>query len=282
MIATITVKLDDSAADHGAIALIAPLGIDTESQAFQSFDPPHGWQSSVVAERRTGQLAAIMTPPNSDARAHFKHRFRSGGRGLSPAAFEPERTSLTIAADELAAEARSIAEQAGGGRAGIAAIVSDTSKRFTYGQLPENERWYYGCAAVPTIACGKGNCIDINTFLVAALRAAGNEAVYLTCYFFAHEPSLVTDGMHCWVRTRCDGVVEDWDIAHFKKVGREDVHAILNPIPGQRWALAYGRNHIYDWNGLAIEVPTPSKPMWVLPDGKAIWLQSETVTFETN
>jgi hypothetical protein len=77
--------------------------------------------------------------------------------------------------------------------------------------------------------------------------------------------------MHCWVRTRCGGVIEDWDIAHFKKAGRSDIHAALNPVPGRRFALAFGRDHRYRWRGGEIGVATPSRAMWVSADGAALW-----------
>ncbi len=133
------------------------------------------------------------------------------------------------------------------------------------------ERWYYGQPSVPIVACSAGNCIDINTFLVAALRAAGYETAYLTCYFFDDNPNGIASGMHCWVRTRHDGVTQDWDITHFKKAGRTDVFATMNPVPGRRFALAFGRDHSYRWRGLDIRLSTPSRPMWVREDGTAIW-----------
>ena len=77
--------------------------------------------------------------------------------------------------------------------------------------------------------------------------------------------------MHCWVRTLHDGVIEDWDIAHFKKVGRADVHATLNPVPGRRFPLAFGRDLRFDWNGVPITLSTPSTPIWVQADGTVSW-----------
>lgn len=276
--ARIAVEMIDRAADYDAVALIAPLGVDTEFQRFLGFEAPQGWGVSVIAEPRSGQRAAVMTPPGPDAPAVLRHWFSDQGSALPAGVFTPERTALTIAADELATEARSIAERAGGGLAGIEAIVADTSERFDYGAVPEEERWYHGRDNVPIVACASGNCIDINTFLVAALRSAGYETAYLTCYYFDDNPNGIASGMHCWVRTRHDGVCQDWDIAHFKKIGRQDIHATLNPAPGRRFALAYGRDHIYRWRGLDIKLSTPSSPMWVLPDGKTIWAQPPVVT----
>ena len=150
-------------------------------------------------------------------------------------------------------------------------VVADTNARFEYGEVPVNERWCFGKDAVPLVACTAGNCIDINTFLTASLRAANYEAAYLTCYFFDDNPDGIASGMHCWVRTRHDGVIQDWDITHFKKVGRSDISAMMNPVPGQRFALAYGRDHVYPWRGIDIRLSTPSRPMWVRADGTTIW-----------
>ena len=268
---TITVELTDCAARHDAIALIVPLGIDTEFQRFQAFEAPKDWGVTIVGEPRSGQRAAVLEPPERESRARLFHSFSSTGSSLPADAFLPEGTAVATAASELATEARSIALHAGGGLLGIAAIVADTNARFEYGEVPVAERWYHGQEAVPIVTCAAGNCIDINTYLTASLRAANYEATYLTCYFFDADPEGIASGMHCWVRTRFDGLVQDWDIAHFKKAGRSDIAAMMNPVPGQRFALAYGRDHVYQWWGIDIRLPTPSRPMWVREDGTAIW-----------
>lgn len=237
---TITIDLSDTAAAHDAVALIAPPGIATEFQSPEALEGPSGWRATVVAEPRTGQRAAVFEPPSPDAAARITHTFSSRGTALSADVFRPEGTALTTAAAELAHEARDIASRVGGGFAGIAAIVDDTSGRFDYADVPMAERWYDGKDAVPMVACAAGNCIDINTYLVAALRAAGYRTAYLTCYFFDDDPNGIVGGMHCWVRTEHDGVTQDWDIAHVKKAGRADASPALNPIPGKRFALAAG------------------------------------------
>jgi hypothetical protein len=272
---TISIEMTDNAAAHDAVALIVPLGIDTEFQKFQSLENPKGWSATIIAEPRSGQRAALLEPPTRDAQGLLLHSFlsvdSSSGSALAADAYLPEGTAITTAAHALASEARDIAQRAGGGLAGIAAIVADTSARFDYGEVPMEQRWYFGQSSVPIVACTAGNCIDINTYLVAALRAAEYEAAYITCYFFDDDPGGIDSGMHCWVRTRFGDVTQDWDIAHFKKAGRSDVFATMNPIPGKRFALAYGRDHIYHWRGVDIRLSTPSRPLWVREDGAAIW-----------
>jgi len=183
----ISIELTDCAETHEAVALIVPLGIETEFQEFQTLEAPAGWSTTIVAEARTGLHAAVLVPPTRTARARLLHTFTSPGSALSAEAYLPENTAVTTAAADLANEARSIASRAGGGLAGISAIVADTSARFEYGQVPMEQRWYYGQDSVPIVACTAGNCIDINTYLVAALRAADYEAAYITCYFFDDE-----------------------------------------------------------------------------------------------
>lgn len=269
---TLCLQMTDCAADHEAVALIAPLGVATEFFVPLGVDLPPGWDSAVLREGRTGQMAALITPPSPEARAAFTYRFADRGDGvLDPVAFQPEDSPLARAAEALAENARALADAAGGGRAGIAAIVADASARFDYGDVPYEDRWYVGEPSVPIVACAAGNCIDINTFLIASLRAAGYRAAYLTCLYIDESPDRIAPGMHCWVRTEYAGVIEDWDIAHFKKVGRADVYATLNPVPGQRFPLAFGRDLQFDWNGVTITLSTPSTPIWVRADGTVSW-----------
>jgi transglutaminase-like putative cysteine protease len=267
----VTVEMTETARDHGAVALIVPLGIDTEFQRLEQVDLPKDWGTTILSEARTGQLAAVLTPPHPDARALVRHVLSDRPGTLPDTAWHPEPTARRRAAADLAQDARRIAETAGGGRRGLEAIVLDTAERFTYGAIEGPDRWYTGHDSIPAVACAVGDCIDINTYLVAALRTAGYETAYLTCYFFDDDPAGIAAGMHCWVRTRHDGTVEDWDIAHFKKAGRNDVHAALNPVPGLRVTLAHGRDHVYRWNDLDIHLPIPSRPNWVKADGGTVW-----------
>ena len=177
----VSIELTATASIPGALALIAPILIETDFQSFGSIETPRGWDATIVAEPRSGQRAVVLRPPSPTDRATFLHGFSSSGPGLSSVAFVPEGMPITTAAAELVTESRKIAHSAGGGLAGIEAIVADTSARFSYGEVPIAQRWYFGKDEVPIVACTSGNCIDINTYLGAALRAAGYEAAYLTC-----------------------------------------------------------------------------------------------------
>ncbi|WP_346909390.1 transglutaminase-like domain-containing protein [uncultured Roseibium sp.] len=119
------------------------------------------------------------------------------------------------------------------------AIVNDVAEKFVYGH-PE-VRFNDGLEEIPYLSCGvtEGSCVDINTYLIACLRAAGFEAGYMTGYFFPEEKNGCCDDMHCWVVTRHNGVVLEWDIAHHLKMGTREICCGLNPKPGSRVAMAH-------------------------------------------
>ena len=55
---TIAVDLLDCAADHEAVALVAPLRIDSEPQTFLAFKIPERRFATIVAAASTGQRVA--------------------------------------------------------------------------------------------------------------------------------------------------------------------------------------------------------------------------------
>lgn len=68
---------------------------------------------------------------------------------------------------------------------------------------------------------------------IASLRAGGFEAGYMYSYFFPRGRG----GMHCWVVTRDNGEILEWDIAHHMEAGSGKTAHGLNPSPGHRVAL---------------------------------------------
>jgi hypothetical protein len=122
---------------------------------------------------------------------------------------------------------------------------------------------------VPFLGCGvaAGSCVDINTYLVASLRAAGYEAAYLYGWFFpAEKVDRCVDG-HCWVATRHAGETLDWDIAHHIKAGLDPVRPALNPKPGRCVAVSHSMGHRYRLGDRAITLKLLGEPVWLLPDG---------------
>lgn len=162
--------------------------------------------------------------------------FEEGGDGAYPdPMFAPKPSRFTRFADALVAEAH----EAAGDSHGIErarALACAAAERLTYGH-PEG-KFNDGLDEIPALGCGmvEGSCVDINTYFIASLRAAGIEACYVTGFYFpAEKDGTCTDG-HCWVVTRIDGATQEWDIAHHLKMGSRDIQPGLNPKPGFRGA----------------------------------------------
>lgn len=120
-------------------------------------------------------------------------------------------------------------------------IVRHVESRFTYGRrevgLGDDT------TAIPALECDlhRGTCIDTHTYSVAAFRAAGLEAAYVSGAFLVEGQSSGHTG-HCWFVVRAEGVPHHWDISHFLEYGLGPVQPVLNPKPGMRQALSVGRD----------------------------------------
>lgn len=217
----------------GTSHVVAPGGLNTPHGHCIDFSATGGTVRDVI-EGTTGQTAKLITPAAD--KMSLIWTFDEGHSSAYPEEMFQHRPSrFTRFADDLVTEA----EDAAGDLTGLArarAIACAAAERFTYGH-PE-DTFNDGLEEVPALGCGivEGSCVDINTYFIAALRAAGVEAGYATGFYFpAEKGDHCTDG-HCWVVTRIDGQTQEWDIAHHIKTGTRDIHPGLNPKPGRRAA----------------------------------------------
>ena len=243
--------------------LLVPTGTETPHEGVAGVSVEGAVVERHVCAAGLG-LGALAVRPTG-GRITLRYAIGPSATPVYPeAAFRPRRTRHTVAAEDLAAAARAIAEAAGGGRAAVEALVAETETRFAYDH-PE-VRFTDGHDAVPYLSCGltPGSCVDINTYLVAALRAAGIEAAYLYGYFFPAEKGGVTHDMHCWVVTRTAGEVLEWDIAHHMKAGLGPTRPALDPRPGRRVAIGHSMGHRYALPGGFLDLKLLAEPVWVL------------------
>ncbi|MBE0532277.1 MAG: transglutaminase family protein [Rhodospirillales bacterium] len=247
--------------------LLAPLGAASGLGSVANLHIAGGRIVETLCEIETGQPAAIIEP-SAQAPLRLTYRFvlPTEAPRYPEAAFAPRANRYTRAAAELLAASRRIAAEAGGGRNAIDALVAEARARFTYdhSEIRFNDR----LDEVPLLGCGlmPGSCVDINTYLVASLRAAGFEAAYVYGYFFPAEKGDWTDDMHCWVATRHGGEVLEWDIAHHIKAGHARVLPGLNPRPGRRALIGHSMGHRYDARSGPIKVKLLAEPVWLMED----------------
>ena len=198
----------------------------------------------------------------------LRWKFEKAAGAYPEEMFIPRDNRFTRAADGIAGETRGIAQAAGGGLAGLQAIVDHVAALFDYGH--PQDRFYDGHDEIPHLCdMTTGSCVDINAYLIAALRSAGYEAGYIYGLFVPEEKRTWAEGGHCWVVTRHAGVVQEWDIAHHLKMGLRKVRPALNPKPGVRVPLG----HSMGWDVPALhlkEVKLMGLPLWITESGPEV------------
>ena len=247
--------------EPGTDPVLAPTGIASPHGAVTAPTVEGGRITESLTEPELGLGACVIRPEGCPLALCYDVASAPPGQGHPETAFQPRQTRYTRPAAGQADASRDIARAAGGGRAGIEALVAEAEARFTFAH-PEH-RFNDGTQEVPYLGCGTtpGSCVDINTYLVASLRAAGYEAAYLYGYFFPRENNGITHDMHCWVVTRHAGEVLEWDIAHHIKAGLGPTRAAPNPRPGARVALGSSMGHRYRAAGADWGIKLLSEPL---------------------
>lgn len=241
--------------------VIAPVGVSSPAAACLGCTV-EGGQSRRWIEPGSCQDILIVAPHGDEVL--FRYQFHTEPGQYPEAMFHPAPSRHTRAAAALVEDARRLAG-AGGDIDRALRLGRAVAEKFTYGH-PET-RFTDGLDYVPHLACRltEGSCVDIHTYFVASLRAAGIEAGYLTGYVFPEEgpPSA-----HCWVATRIDGSTQEWDISHFLQMGRRDVVPALNPKGGFRLPVGHSMGLVLPGSDEG-DLKLLAEPMALLPDGPA-------------
>jgi len=260
------------------VAIDANPGREAHLLAPSGLSSPHGQCISInveggdvreIFEDGTGQVSLIVTPDAPTITLTYS--FEPASAPYPTGIFEPMTSKYTRATDALLNEAREIAPNLAG-EARQRAIAVATAQRFTYGHA--KTRFNDGCDEVPALGCSivEGSCVDINTYFIASLRAAGFDAGYAVGPFFPAEKT-APDGiascndMHCWVITRADDHVLEWDIAHHLKLGSREIAPSPNPKPGFRFAIGHSMGLNFQELGIT-DLKLLNDPVWVDQKGQ--------------
>ena len=175
---------------------------------------------------------------------------------MPDSAFIPGETGFDIASDELALQvAAAIPDGTPSER--VAALMQFIADHFTYGM----RETYLGVGetAMTPLASGItiGTCVDMHTLGVAALRSIGVKAAYVVgCQIAEGKQDYFTG--HCWLNTKAEGVPHHYDISHHVQYDAGPVTPALNPHPGRRFMLNYGRGPIFDGPEGPVQLPSLS------------------------
>lgn len=253
------IRLTVSLAARSGGSLLAPVGLSTPQSAPLAVDVT-GADMRLIADPASAQHAMVLTP--TAERVEIAWRYTTTGAPYPQALFAQRDSRFTRSAAALGAEVKGIAD--GRDPAGIKDLADHVAALFTYGH-PE-DRFNDGHDEIPQIcSLTVGSCVDINAYFIAACRAAGYEAGYVTGYFIPAEKRSHCEDMHCWVVTRAGGLVQEWDIAHHLKLGTRDIRPGLNPKPGVRVAMAHSMGLNFPAAGLA-DIKLIGEPWWIEAD----------------
>lgn len=265
-----TIELTISLDTRADALLICPMGLSTPhlSTCDMQWD---GGNAHVIADPTTGQQALAIAP--TDATVKLVWSYVPGGAAYPETMFVPRSSRYLRAAEALVAEARQIVT---GAADPIRTLADHVARQFTYGH--PDTRYYDGLDEIPQLcSIAEGSCVDINAYFIAACRAAGFEAGYITGCFIPAEKRTHCNDMHCWVVTRCAHGIREWDIAHHLKMGTRDIQPGLNPKPGVRAPFAHSMGLNFPSAGI-VDLKLLGEPMW--RDSAGIWHEANpNITF---
>lgn len=195
-----------------------------------------------------GVREAYLLRAPAGARPVLRYGFDPSGAGLPAAAFASFGSGFEALSAELAAQITG-----NGPPAEPEGLLQSIADRFTYGH--RGTHLGTGEAALPAFGAGQttGSCVDIHSVCVAALRAAGVPAAYVIGGWVREGDADRPTG-HCWIALDAPGVARDWDVSHHLEFGLGPVRPGLNPEPGRRFALSFGRAPCFRIDDALVEV----------------------------
>lgn len=213
--------------------IFAPAGLSSPQAECTGCTVTGGSLRSLV-EPTSGQVILLVDPEAPEVT--FRYVYADHPGTYPEAIFHPAPSRFTRAAPALVSEARAVAGE-GDDLTRAIRIARAVAERFDYGH--PLQKFTDGFDHVPHLSCGltEGSCVDIHTYFLASLRAAGIEAGYVVGYFFP-DGAACTSG-HCWAVTRIGGQFQEWDISHYLQIGRRDAGPALNPKGGFRLPVGH-------------------------------------------
>lgn len=213
---------------------------------------------------------AYFVPATDGAGARFEFRIGPGQGDIPLNQFDVMKNRYTKPSVELKEAVRDLIKGSSDQHEATRRLVEFTASLFDYDH--PKHKFYEGKDEIPLLTrLTKGSCQDINTFLISSLYAAGIKSTYYSGYFFQTGKPQSANWFHCWISTLINGEQQDWDIAHHMKHGVASVGPALNPVPGKRFALSYGRGLTFSMgNGFEAVIAQLGQPVWVYADGEHV------------
>ncbi|WP_157950334.1 transglutaminase-like domain-containing protein [Pannonibacter carbonis] len=227
---------------NSASHLLFGIPFDTPEQTVQAIRVNRGKNLGLVRARNSGQMALLIAP--DDGAAEVEVQFSDEASAFPQWLFTSTGGAHETPSQDLAALMRTLLAADATPAEHVSAIVRHVDERFEYGVRD------IGLAddtdAMPALACDThlGTCVDTHSYAVAAMRAGGIEAAYVSGIFFPEGADVSAPG-HCWFVVNAASAPHHWDISHHLKHGLGPTTPAYNPKPGTRFALTAGRDLVF-------------------------------------
>jgi Transglutaminase-like superfamily len=239
-----TIRLSLAKPIDAACEIMVGLPINTPEQRLIGGDIRGAASASKIIATNSGQ-AALSFPVNAGGQPTVTLEFADETCDFPDWVFEPTGGRHETPSSPLLALMRELAPETLVAVDRVERIIRHVEGRFAYGV--RDVGLGDDADAMPALACDThlGTCVDTHSYAVAAMRAAGIEAAYISGLFFP-EGAIASEPGHCWLVVRAEGAPHHWDISHFLKYGLGPVRPILNPKPGFRYAMSVGRDLTFE------------------------------------
>ncbi|NBN65130.1 transglutaminase-like domain-containing protein [Pannonibacter tanglangensis] len=244
---TFTLTEPTDSASH----LLFGVPVDTPEQTVEGLSVTRGTCRGLLRARNSGQQAVLIEPEQGHAEVTVS--FSPAPSRFPHWLFAPTGGAHETPSGDLLALMLDVVAQAPTPAARVEAVVRHVDARFEYGVrevgLADDT------AAMPALACDThlGTCVDTHSYAVAAMRAAGIDAAYISGLYFPDDTDVSQPG-HCWFVVDAAGAPHHWDISHHLKYGLGPTTPAYNPKPGTRFALTAGRDLVFAVAGRPVSV----------------------------
>jgi hypothetical protein len=234
----------------GSGPLLFGVPFDTLDQTILSVNVHEGRLLDTVKAENSGQTALLIEP--ADGRASVYVEFSDKAGAIPGWLFTPTGGAHEIPSPELTQLVAALNIHAGV-QEQVTNIVRHVDERFFYGK--RDHGLGDGQEAMPALVCDShaGTCVDTHSYAVAAIRASGIEAAYISGVFFKQGRTVSAPG-HCWFAVNVDGRIQHWDISHHLKYDLGPTMPVYNPLAGTRFALSAGRDLMFTLPRLSMTV----------------------------
>ncbi|MFN4008969.1 MAG: transglutaminase-like domain-containing protein [Pannonibacter sp.] len=222
--------------------LLFGIPFDTPEQTVQAIRVNRGTNIGLIRACNSGQMALLIAP--DEGAAEVEVQFADAASAFPHWLFTSTDGAHETPSPELIALMRSLLPADATPANCVSAIVRHVDDRFEYGVRD------IGLAddsdTMPALACDThlGTCVDTHSYAVAAMRAGGIEAAYVSGIFFPEGMDVSAPG-HCWFVVNAADAPHHWDISHHIKYGLGPTTPAYNPKPGIRFALTAGRDLVF-------------------------------------